>query len=771
VESKLNITACIVDTGFFVSIAEYLSQYYDKVLYYCPAESGYMKSDSERVGEGIGGVEKIYSFWDRIDEVDLFVFTDCYFADVQEYLKSIGKRVWGAGKTSWMELDRFRMREWQEKAGLPTPETIECIGIEDLKESLGENQFVKINKYRADMETAKHYDAVRSEQRFDDMKVKFGAYKDSMPFLVENKIEGVEVGYDGFSIDGKFPQSCIFGLEVKDRGYLGKATDYTNLPDAVKVVNDEVAKVFAEEKMRGAYSNEIRIDDKGNGYLIDQTMRCFSDDTEILTESGWKKFSDLDRTERVATLNPENYNIEYYRPYAYQEFDHSGEMVHIKSRKKTIDLLVTPDHSIWARKRNEGKLVQFRADDLRGRLTIPRTGNWIGEEREYFVLPEYHNEWDSGKHLSNHRTKHDPELRIKMESWLKFMGYYLSEGSCGAGNVAISQTKHKKKMLQDLQELPLMVLPSKKGIQISSMQLRMHMKQFGLCDKKFVPDYIKQLSPRLIKIFIEAYGLGDGSYRKGQWRIFTTSKQMANDLQELFLKISDVATISTGLRAGTKMRIGDGKEYTRNFDNYTVAQSTIRKDCYFEGHTRKRSGKFGGGAYAEKEQYAGRVYDLTVRNHIIYVRRNGVPCWSGNCPNPPYQLYMELWENFAEIIYEGAGGKLIEPKPRAKYGAIAIINSEFAVNHWLSLKIPKDVERWVKIMNMCKVDGDIYSIPLFHLSEIGAVVGIGDTAKEAIEKCKEHADQVEGDGVEIDTDTLDTALSTLKDAIEYGVAF
>jgi len=33
----------------------------------------------------------------------------------------------------------------------------------------------------------------------------------------------------------------------------------------------------------------------------------------------------------------------------------------------------------------------------------------------------------------------------------------------------------------------------------------------------------------------------------------------------------------------------------------------------------------------KKENYNGRIYDLTVPNHIIFVRRNGKPVWSGNC--------------------------------------------------------------------------------------------------------------------------------------------
>ena len=45
------------------------------------------------------------------------------------------------------------------------------------------------------------------------------------------------------------------------------------------------------------------------------------------------------------------------------------------------------------------------------------------------------------------------------------------------------------------------------------------------------------------------------------------------------------------------------------------------------------------------------------------------------------------------------------------------------------------------------------------------------TPEEAIEACKKHAEGVEGDLLEIDTDALDNALETLRDGDEYGVEF
>jgi len=405
--SKIPITACVWDTSFFIPLAEYLAQHYEKVLYYCPRESGYMHSNDERIGEGIEGVEKINSVWDKLDNIDLFVFTDCVFSSEQEYLKSLGKLVWGCGKSEWLETDRFRTREWQKSVGLPTQSTEEIIGIDDLKESIKDNQFIKIDKFRADFETVKYYDRARNEQRFDEIKVKLGAHKNHIPFLVENKIDGNELGYDGWSVDSKYPLLGMCGVEIKDRAYFCGVIPYSKFPEPVKKVNEKLAEVFKKEKTRCTFSTEVRIDKKNRGYLIDVAMR------------------------------------------------------------------------------------------------------------------------------------------------------------------------------------------------------------------------------------------------------------------------------------------------------------------------------------------------------------NG---------NPPYQLYMELYSNYAECIYEGAKGNLIAPKIKYKYGALATIKSEFAVHNWLAIRIPKEDRQYVKIMNMTVIDNEVYHIPLYGLAEVGMVVGCGNTPKEAIDQCKERAGRIKGDSIEIDTDALDDALKVLKES-------
>lgn len=46
--------------------------------------------------------------------------------------------------------------------------------------------------------------------------------------------------------------------------------------------------------------------------LMGHGEACYSDDTEVLTEDGWKQFTELNGREKVATLNTETNEIEYH---------------------------------------------------------------------------------------------------------------------------------------------------------------------------------------------------------------------------------------------------------------------------------------------------------------------------------------------------------------------------------------------------------------------------------------------------------------------------
>src|ERR1035437_7641320 len=141
-----DLTVFIFDSGCYTSLADRLTREFKKVYYFSQWESnGFPMSKFDMVGTGIEGVERVSSWLPYINKADLFVFPDVYYVQEQLYLKSLGKNVWGSGETSWMELDRFKLREWEEKNDMPTPETTEYEGVENLSKGIKDNEFIKIS--------------------------------------------------------------------------------------------------------------------------------------------------------------------------------------------------------------------------------------------------------------------------------------------------------------------------------------------------------------------------------------------------------------------------------------------------------------------------------------------------------------------------------------------------------------------------------------------------------------------------------------------------
>jgi hypothetical protein len=206
-----------------------------------------------------------------------------------------------------------------------------------------------------------------------------------------------------------------------------------------------------------------------------------------------------------------------------------------------------------------------------------------------------------------------PEKKIPMDLWLKIFGIWITEGctvKTKRRNYLIEITQYNKKRLKKycswLKQAGFNAYITSNGrnVELSNKQLWTYLKQFNKAKDKFIPQEIKQLSKRQLEILYEIMMEGDGS---GGIIYATASKKLADDFQEILLKIGYAGTIQ-------KRKSGFGKE---------INIITISKDRLTP---RANRGK-------EKRKwinYNGKVYCITVPNPLVYVRRNGKVCWCGN---------------------------------------------------------------------------------------------------------------------------------------------
>ena len=274
---------CVVDHGPFCELARTLAKSFGKTYLFVPWACAFPQSTIKNIGYGLEGVEKIDTLEPHIDEIDLFVFPDIYFGSLQEDLVKRGKLVWGSRMAEEMELYRVFMKNILSQIGLAVGPYELVRGIDMLRDYLKahENVYIKISCTRGDFETFKSINYHTIESKIDELEMYYGPMAQDIDFIVERPLEpAIEIGYDGYCIDGKYPNASMFGIEIKDRGYVGMFREYSRLPKQLLEANKKLSPILADYSYRGFMSTEVRVTQDGVGYMIDPCMRAGSPPSE-----------------------------------------------------------------------------------------------------------------------------------------------------------------------------------------------------------------------------------------------------------------------------------------------------------------------------------------------------------------------------------------------------------------------------------------------------------------------------------------------------------
>lgn len=280
-------TVCFVDNGLFTSFARTVGKAFKKAYYYTPWQEQFPTSRRVRVGDGFPELEKVKYPLSIADQIDLWVFNDVFHADLQDYLVQHGARVWGTRYGEELELERWKFHKFLQRHNLPVANAELVVGMDKLREYLRDKKdvFVKNNFTRGDMETWKFKSWELNEPVLDQLAYDLGAFKSDYEFIVEEEIpDAVEIGFDGFCIDGQFPSPCMQAYEVKEMGMIGTIKPYNQLAEPVKYINQVMADTLAKYGYRGPWCTEIRYTKDKKPYFIDPCCRLGSPSNELLQE-------------------------------------------------------------------------------------------------------------------------------------------------------------------------------------------------------------------------------------------------------------------------------------------------------------------------------------------------------------------------------------------------------------------------------------------------------------------------------------------------------
>lgn len=268
-------TILVVDGGLFQPIAHVLAKQFKRVLYYREWHESFPKTNDMAVGEGYEDIEAVDSIMGAIEETDLFVFPDIYWSAEQNYLRSIGKLVFGSGDGDAFELYRDDFTAAIKKAGLPTVPHVMVKGIKNLRALLEkeEDKYIKVSFVRGLMETWHHSSYKLTKPKIDEIEYDLGCLSEDQEFMVQDALECErEVGSDQIVVDGMFPKTVQFAVEGKDKTCLAEMRPTSRLPKEVRFVNDRLTEIL--KPVRGFFSSEIRIGKKDKlPYFTDPTVR------------------------------------------------------------------------------------------------------------------------------------------------------------------------------------------------------------------------------------------------------------------------------------------------------------------------------------------------------------------------------------------------------------------------------------------------------------------------------------------------------------------
>lgn len=382
------------------------------------------------------------------------------------------------------------------------------------------------------------------------------------------------------------------------------------------------------------------------------TYSCYTPDTEVLTDKGWKYFKDLDKTEKVATLNPKTNEIEYQKPREYVEKFFEGKLYHVKGR--FIDIKVTPTHKLYTKLGYKPKKQEYGLVEARNVFERPKSfyrgSNWIGENPEYFILPEIKN-----------KTYPSKELKIPIKTWIKFLAWYLSEGCVTwlekkdpTYRITIYQSKNSKyydNLKKVIQSMPFKFNEFHRGFIINNKQLAKYLKQFGKSYEKYLPDFVKGLSKDLLRSFLTTYARGDGSFRKKSFMIATSSDKMKNDLTEIALKANYGCTYLLSKGSVRTIKGIKTKKITRNIWYLSFSERTEfliyhKKNKYYAQKQNRQTS-----SVEEWIDYKGIVYCVEVpKYHTLFVRRNGKAVWCGNTQDVQLSELIQSYTKLAPYV-------------------------------------------------------------------------------------------------------------------------
>jgi thymidylate synthase (FAD) len=349
-------------------------------------------------------------------------------------------------------------------------------------------------------------------------------------------------------------------------------------------------------------------------FLMRDRHGCYDDATEVLTNDGWKPWPDVTGGERFATLSLSG-ELEYQPALRMVRKEHKGHMIGFKGM--SIDLLVTPDHRM---------------------LASPMTTREGRENPTFRLLPAHSLLWRSHRHTTTAAAWHgiaEPHVHFDGSSFdvralFGLIGLFIGDGHLGGSNHIAFNIRKAREIAFLERAASDCRLELKRWAHVYAIPLGPELRGlfarcYGADRSKQIPRELLRHGPEALTSLLDGLIASDGTTHErpgtaDRLVYHTTSKRLADEVQELALRIGRSATVRPHKHAP-----GDG-HYGRR-DRWRVAIYSGRNArpalCRTRASAQEQMGV---------EDYDGLIHCVEVPNRTLYVRRNGYAAWCGNTP-------------------------------------------------------------------------------------------------------------------------------------------
>ena len=320
-------------------------------------------------------------------------------------------------------------------------------------------------------------------------------------------------------------------------------------------------------------------------------IHCYSEDTEILTEKGWKTFDKVTKDIKVAQWTTEN-TIQFVKPTEVVWQPYSGDMVSLESNN--LSLLVTPNHRMVYKQvkssYKETVASSFIKNNITSDVRIPLGGI-----------------------VTNTRLTHSDDF-CKLIIATQADGTLLKD--CSGIQFEFKKERKIERLQNILDSLEAVytvteTTRSTTRIYIKSSLLTKNIR-FFLTSSKDLSSNVLKLSKSNLTVLLEEVKYWDGTLTKSNVILDTTSKETVDILQAVSHLLNYKATVN---------------QYDKQTDYGTVTLYRL---------TLSLKAKPFSGVLTTSPQtvpYKGFIGCVAVPSTYVVIRRNGKVSISGNTLN------------------------------------------------------------------------------------------------------------------------------------------